>query len=348
LLRGLILAGGFATRLRPLSCSKPKLLFPIVGVPLVESMARWLSSGGVDQIILAVNHLSDRLKIEVGNRVGGVRVVFSVEETPLGTAGPIRLAANLLSKDDPFFVINGDIVSNIDIRSMIALHEEKKADATIALVSVPDPTPYGSVLADSNGIVRKFEEKSGGPSATSRVNAGVYVLSHRVVSSISVGRPVSLERDVFPKLVGDGRIHAWTHDGFWYDIGRVSEYIRANKELLEKQEHNAGEPRDNTRNAGQIVRPAYLGTKARLGAGAKVGPLTILSDNVTVGDEAIVKNSIVFEETAIGDRTIVEDAIIGERVVIGRGSRIGRGSIIAGQLSIPAGSVVSPNSVIFC
>src|SRR5437667_3074644 len=159
-LRDLILAGGFATRLRPLSCSKPKLLFPIVGMPLVESMARWLSSGGVDRIILAVNHLSDKLKIEVGHRVAGVTIEFSVEETPLGTAGPVRLASNLLSGDDPFFVTNGDIVSNIDIRRMLVMHEETRADATIALVSVRDPSPYGSVLTDSNGTVKKFEEKS--------------------------------------------------------------------------------------------------------------------------------------------------------------------------------------------
>ena len=158
-LRGLILAGGFATRLRPLSCSKPKLLFPIVGTPLVESMARWLSSGGVDQIILAVNHLSDKLKIEVGHDVAGVTVKFSVEETPLGTAGPIRLAANLLGKDGPFFVTNGDIVSDIEIRGMLAMHEETNAEATMAVVSVRDPSPYGSVLTDSNGKVKKFEEK---------------------------------------------------------------------------------------------------------------------------------------------------------------------------------------------
>jgi len=345
-LRGLILAGGFATRLRPLSCSKPKLLFPIVGVPLVESMARWLSSSGVDQIILAVNHLSDKLKIEVGHSVGGVTVAFSVEETPLGTAGPIRLAANLLGKDDPFFVMNGDIVTNIDIRGMLAMHEKKKADATIALVSVPDPSPYGSVLTDSNGIVRQFEEKSSVLSAASQVNAGVYVLSPGVIDSIPVGRSVSLERDVFPKLVRNGRMQAWIHGGFWYDIGRVSEYVRANKELLEKQELEAGP--DNRQNEGGIVRPSHLGTRARLGVGTTVGPLTILSDNVTVGDEAIVRNSIVFEETTIGEKTIVEDAVIGERVVIGKGSRIGRGSIIAGQLSVPAGSVVSPNSVILC
>ncbi len=300
-------------------------------------MARWLSSSGVDQIILAVNHLSDKLKIEVGHSVGGVTVAFSVEETPLGTAGPIRLAANLLGKDDPFFVMNGDIVTNIDIRGMLAMHEKKKADATIALVSVSDPSPYGSVLTDSNGIVRQFEEKSSVLSATSQVNAGVYVLSSRVIDSIPVGRSVSLERDVFPKLVRNGGMQAWKHDGFWYDIGRVSEYVRANRELLEKQEPKAGP--EYRQNEGGIVRPSHLGTKARLGLGTKVGPLTILSDNVTVGDEAIVRNSIVFEETTIGEKTIVEDAVIGERVVIGKGSRIGRGSIIAGQLSVPAGSV---------
>jgi len=308
-------------------------------------MARWLSSGRVDKIILAVNHLSDRLKIEVGHRVGGVKVAFSVEETPLGTAGPIRLAANLLGEDDSFLVINGDIVSNIDITGMLALHEEKKAEATIALVSVPDPSPYGSVVSDTNGVVKKFEEKSGVLSATSQVNAGVYVLSPSVVGSIPEGRSVSLERDVFPKLVRNGRMQAWMHDGFWYDIGRVSEYVRANRELLERQELKAGEI-DNRQNGRHVIRPAYLGTKARLGVGAKVGPLSILSDNVSVGDEAIVRNSIIFEETSIGEKAIIEDSVIGERVVIGSGSKIGHGSIIAGQLIIPGGSVVSPNSTI--
>ena len=311
-------------------------------------MARWLSSGGVDQIILAVNHLSDKLRIEVGHRVAGVKVTFSVEETALGTAGPIRLAANLLSKEEPFLVMNGDIVSNIDIRGMMALHREKKTDATIALVSVPEASPYGSVSMDSKGVVRKFDEKSGVLSATSLVNAGAYVFDPSVIDSIPAGRSVSLERDVFPKLVKTGRMQAWVHDGFWYDIGRITEYVRTNKELLQKQQVEANELGDDREKGRHIVRPVYLGTKARLGVGAIVGPLTILSDKVTVGDEATVQNSIVFEETTIGEKTIVEDAIIGERVVIGRGSRIGRGSIIAGQLSIPAGSTVSPNSVILC
>jgi mannose-1-phosphate guanylyltransferase len=314
-------------------------------MPLVESMARWLSSGGVNQIILAVNHLSDKLKVEVGHRVAGVTVEFSVEGTPLGTAGPIRLASNLLSRDEPFFVTNGDIVSNIDIRRMLVMHEETRADATIALVSVPDPSPYGSVLTDADGTVKNFEEKPTVHSAASHVNAGVYVFSPRIVDSIPEGRPVSLENEVFPKLVRNGRMQGWTHDGFWYDIGRLSEYVRANRELLEKQEPRARDS-NAAENGWEILRPSYLGTRTRLGVGAKVGPLSILSDNVSVGDEAIVRNSIIFEETSIGEKAIIEDSVIGERVVIGSGSKIGHGSIIAGQLVIPGGSVVSPNSTI--
>ena len=311
-------------------------------------MARWLSSGGVNEVILAVNHLSDKLKVEVGHSIGDVTVAFSVEEKPLGTAGPIRLAANLLGKDDPFFVINGDIVSDIDVRGMLTMHKEKKAAATIALVSVPDPSPYGSVLTDSDGAVKKFAEKSGTISSTNLVNAGVYVISPSVVGDIPIGRPVSLERDVFPRLAENGGMQAWIHNGFWYDIGRVSEYVRTNKELLEKEASEGGPTVPTAEGGMHIVRPAYVGAKSRVGVGAKVGPFTILSNNVTVGDEAIVRNSIVFEETAIGGKTIIEDAVIGERVVIGRGSRIGRGSIIAGQLSIPEGSIVPPDSVILC
>jgi NDP-sugar pyrophosphorylase family protein len=314
-------------------------------------MARWLSSGGVNEIILAVNHLSDKLKVDVGHSIGDVTVAFSVEEKPLGTAGPIRLAANLLTKDDPFLVINGDIVSDIDIRKMLAAHKEKKADATIALVSVPDPSPYGSVLTDPEGVVRRFAEKSGTISSANLVNAGVYVISPSVVGHIPIGRPVSLERDVFPRLAENGGMHAWIHNGFWYDIGRVSEYVRTNKELLEKEAPEGGSTERGAQYAQyerHILHPAYVGAMSRLGVGAKVGPFTILSNNVTVGDDAIVRNSIVFEETVIGEKTIVEDAVIGERVVIGRGSRIGRGSIIAGQLSIAEGSIVPPDSVILC
>ena len=343
-MKALILAGGFATRLRPLSCSKPKLLFPIVGVPLIESMARWLGSAGIDQIILAVNHLSDRLKGSIGDRLGGLKVSLSVEESPLGTAGPISLAAKLLRNDQPFVVVNGDIVTNIDLRAMVALHDREKPDATIALTSTADASPYGSVITDSHGTVRRFVEKSENRSGSNLVNAGVYVFSPELIDVIPSGRSSSLERDIFPQLAESRKMQAWTHKGIWYDIGRIPEYIRANKELLTiqaKDMNYAGLPVE-----ASLVNPAFIGTNTRAGPDSTIGPNSILSHDVSIGSKSTVKDSIIFEETEIGHGTLVEDSIVGERVIVGNNSRIRHGSIIAGQLTIPAGTTLPPNSTI--
>ena len=344
-MRAIILAGGFATRLRPLSCSKPKLLFPIVGVPLIESMARWLGSGGVDRVILAVNHLSDRLKISIGDHVGTLNISFSVEDTPLGTAGPIKLAANLLSKDEPFVVINGDLVTDIDLRAMVAFHNEKEPDATIALTSTADPSPYGSVITDSDGFVKKFIEKSDDRSGLNRINAGVYVFNPKLVRSIPSGRPTSLERDVFPRLAEDRRLQGWTHNGFWYDIGRIPEYVKANRELL-KLHVMSRESRTEPSGKIGVVNPCFIGPNSRTGPDVTIGPNSILSHDVIVGSKASVRESIIFEETEIGESAIVEDSVVGEKVVIGKDSMIGRGSIIAGQLTIPPGTILPQNSTI--
>lgn len=346
-MRALILAGGFATRLRPLSCSKPKLLFPIVGVPLVESMTSWLSSGGVDRIILAVNHLSDKLKVSIGDRLDALRVYFSVEQTPLGTAGPISLAASLLNNNEPFVVLNGDIVTDIDLKGMLAFHNKSGLDATIALVRASDSSPYGSVSTEPDGLVREFIEKSGYQSGSNLVNAGVYIFSPRILESIPKGRPVSLERDIFPGLAETRRMQAWMHKGSWYDIGRLSEYIKANKELLGVSP-GVTHGGSKTVERGLVIEPSFVGTNVRLEQGATIGPSTILSQDVRIREKSIVKDSIIFEETDVGEGTMVEDSIVGERVVIGKGSKIGRGSIVAGQLTLPAGTHLAPNSTVLC
>ena len=343
-MKALILAGGFATRLRPLSCSKPKLLFPIVGVPLVESMARWLGSAGIDQIVLAVNHLSDRLKVSIGDRLAGLKVSLSIEESPLGTAGPINLAAKLLRDDQPFVVVNGDIVTDIDLKAMVALHDRGKSEATIALISAADASAYGSVMTDSGGMVRRFVEKSEDRSGSNLVNAGVYVFSSKLIDAIPRGRSSSLERDIFPRLAENRKMQAWTHKGIWYDIGRIPEYIRANKELLITQ---AGGKKPTQLSGGaHLVNPSFIGTNSRAGPDSTIGPNSILSHDVSIGSKSSVKDSIIFEETEIGERSIIEDSIVGERVIVGRDSRIGHGSIIAGQLTIPAGTTVAPNSTV--
>lgn len=296
-------------------------------------------------MILAVNHLSDRLKVSIGDRLRGLKVSFSVEESPLGTAGPINLAGRLLRNDESFIVVNGDIATDVDLRAMVAFHNEKKPDATIALISTADPSPYGSVIMDSAGLVRRFVEKSDSRSSPNLVNAGVYIFGQKIFDSIPAGRPSSLERDIFPRLAENRRMQAWTHKGIWYDIGRIPEYIKANKELLTLRTKGKRAPAELPGKA-RLVSPSFMGANVRAGPDSTIGPNSILSHDVSVGSMSTVRDSIIFEETEIGEGTFIENSVVGEKVIVGKDSKIGRGSIVAGQLTIPPGTNVAPNSTI--
>ena len=345
-MKGLILAGGFATRLRPLSCSKPKLLFPVVGVPLIDLMIAWLREGGVRDVVLAVNHLSERLRLEVGERRLGSRIKLSIETEPLGTAGPIRLARRFLDADEPFVVVNGDIVSDINLREMVRAHKEHSALATVALIGVSDPMQYGSVTLTPDGRIAKFTEKTPARSKSTLVNAGAYILSPRVLDFIPRSGPSSLERAVFPRLAEMGVMWGGKHSGYWYDIGRIPGYVKANMEILRKSRMKATPALEGPWIGRKAVRPFHIGKGSHVQSGVRLGPNAILSERVLVGEKSRVTDSIIFEDTAIGENCIVEGALIGERVVIGEDSKIGKGSIVAGQISVPKSSIITENSVI--
>ena len=345
-MKGLILAGGFATRLRPLSCSKPKLLFPLVGVPLIDRMSDWFGRGGVSELILAVNHLSDKLRIEVARRKISAKTVLSVEETPLGTGGPISLAKPLLSGNEPLIVANGDVTNDIDLRGLLAEHARSGADATIALVSVKDTRPFGLATLDTNDRVIGFEEKSAAKQGPGWINAGVYALNPGVVAMIPHGRPVNLEREVFPILASQRRMMGWKHMGFWYDIGKIPEYIIANRELLKRPEYAMREKLDLETQSVELTQPSFVGRDCILESGAKLGPNAILSERVSVKKGATLRETIVFEQTTFNENCVVEDSVVGEAVTIGKDAKIGKGSIIAGQVVIPKGTVIKPGSII--
>jgi mannose-1-phosphate guanylyltransferase len=345
-LKGLILAGGFATRLRPLSCSKPKLLFPLVGVPLIDRMAEWFGRGGVTELILAVNHLSDKLRIEVARRNLSTKTVLSVEETPLGTGGPISFAKPFLGGKEPLIVANGDVTSDIDLRGLLEAHARSGADATIALVSVRDTRPFGLATLDASDRVIGFEEKSAAKQGPGWINAGVYALNPGVIAMIPHGRPVSLEREIFPMLADRRRMIGWKHSGFWYDIGKIPEYIVANRELLKRPEYRMGENPNVETQMVELTQPSFVGRDCVLENGARLGPNAILSERVSLKKGAALRETIVFEQTTLSENCVVEDSVIGEAVTIGRDARIGRGSIIAGQVIIPEGTVIKPGSVI--
>jgi len=345
-LKGLILAGGFATRLRPLSCSKPKLLFPIVGTPLIDYMSDWLDRGNVGEVILAVNHLSDKLRMEVAARKMGDRMALSVEETPLGTGGPLRLAASMMPGREPVVVVNGDIVSDIDLNGLTRAHMASGAEATIAVFSVGDARPFGLVTLDSRDQITGFEEKSPKAQGPGWINAGVYVLNHSVIGMIPEGRAVSLEREIFPVLANRMKLRGWRHNGFWYDIGNIKDYVATNMDLLKRGDQLLPDMRNDVSRAVDVQQPSHVGGHCVIAREAKVGPYAILSPKVEVKSGSIIRDTILFEETTIDEDCRVEGAVIGEGTRIGRGTSIGKGSVIAGEVVIAEHSVVKPGSIV--
>jgi mannose-1-phosphate guanylyltransferase len=317
-----------------------------VGVPLVDRMASWFARGGVTELILAVNHLSDKLRIEVARRKLDTKTVLSVEESPLGTGGPVSLAKPLLGTDEPVVVGNGDVVSDIDLRGLIAAHVRSGAEATIALVSVKDPRPFGLATLGADDRIVGFDEKSKTKQGPGWINAGVYVLNPKVVEMIPHGRPVSLEREIFPMLAHENKMRGWKHSGFWYDIGKIPDYIIANRELLKRADYQKGEGRFEKMQMEEVTQPSFVGRECILESGARLGPEAILSERVNVKKGAVVRETIVFEQTTLSENCLVEDSVIGEVVTIGKDARIGRGSIISGQVAVPDGAVIKPGSIV--
>jgi mannose-1-phosphate guanylyltransferase len=307
-------------------------------------MIEWLAKGDVTQVVLAVNHLSDKLRMEVAARNLGEKVALSVEESPLGTGGPLKLAEPMLTGGQPVVVVNGDVASDINLENLVDSHLKSGADATIALFEVSDPRRFGLVTLDSKDCIINFEEKSSSSNGPGSINAGVYVLHPRVLNMIPRGRAVSLEREIFPVLANQMKLHGWKHSGFWYDIGRVKDYVVANMELLERPEYRAigsmavPSPR--------IEQPSFISESCVVDRDARVGPRSILSPNVIVSKGARVRGSIVFEDTILGENCQIEGTVIGEGSKIGKRVTVGNGSVIAGEVTVPDDTVVNSGSMV--
>jgi mannose-1-phosphate guanylyltransferase len=274
-LKALILAGGFATRLRPLSCSRPKTLFPIVNKPLLQWTFERLANNGVDEAILAVNALT-RFYIRQHKPLKyGVKVRFSVDppKMPLGTGGPLKKAEKLIGHDAPFIMLNGDIYADINYRELFETHRKTGALATIALCKVGDPCSFG--VADLQGnLIRRFVEKPAkGQAPSNLINAGAYVLSPEVFRYIPEGRAVSLEREVFPKLAQEGKLCGHCIDGLWIDIGKPQEYLEANKIVLDSISKNV---KQENPASFELKSPVALDEGVLIGEKSVIGPYAIL------------------------------------------------------------------------
>lgn len=345
-LKAIILIGGFGTRLRPLTCTRPKALFPIVNKPLLQWTFEKLAQNEVNEVILAVNKLTEFHIRQQHLQRYGLTVKYSHDppKMPLGTAGPLKKAEKLIGHDEPFFVLNGDLITEINYKEMLQRHMENKAVATIALHEVEDPSRYGvAELSEDNRIKRFIEKPPKGTVTSKLINAGVYVLSPKIFEYIPAGRTVSMEREIFPLLAEKKVLYGHQIDGLWIDIGKPEEYLQTNKILLEKFSQ-----RKHCRNLKFICKePVALGRGVVVGENSIIGPCAVLGKNVVVGRNVQIRDSVIFEDTKVGDEAIIRGALIGEAVHIGKKAKINEGCIIADHAKIKDGSSLH-NKVTVC
>jgi mannose-1-phosphate guanylyltransferase len=341
-MQALVLAGGEGTRLRPLTLTTPKPVLPLAGRPFLSFMLDWAHAHGVDEVILSCGFMSDAVKAVLGDIYDGMRLRHVTEDEPLGTAGPVRLAYDEGLLEERLLVLNGDVLTDIDLTGELDQHERTGARATLALYPVDDTSSYGVVPTDEEGQVTEFIEKGGGEAPTNRINAGAYVLERDVVESIPAGRAVSFEREVFPSLVGNG-LYGYAAAGYWIDIGTPERYLEATWDLLAGRVHSTLPPRDET---GSLIYENCLLS------GAHVGPQSVLGRHCSVGTDARVERSVLYERVHVGsDAAVVESVLaegvrVGERAQVGPGAVVGAGAVIEADAVVASDGRVEPGTVV--
>lgn len=331
-LKALILAGGYATRLRPLSCSRPKTLFPIVNKPLLQWIFERLAKGGVDEAILAVNALTQFYIRQHKPQKCGLKVRFSVDppNMPLGTGGPLKKAEKLIGHDEPFIMLNGDIYADINYRELVEAHKKFGALATLALCKVEDPCSFGVADLKGNVIKRFVEKPPKGKAPSNLINAGAYVLDPEVFKYIPKNRAVSIEREVFTKLAEEGKLFGYCINGLWIDIGKPREYLEANKIVLDSM---AGKTKQKNPKSN-VNEPVALETGVSIDEKSVIGPYAILGKNVEVGANVQISNSVIFAGAHIDDGAILNGAIIGEGAKIGKNVKLSKGCVVGDHAKV--------------
>jgi mannose-1-phosphate guanylyltransferase len=346
-----ILVGGEGTRLRPLTLTTPKPMLPLVDRPFLAFPFEQLRRAGVERVILSCGYLPDAIEAEFGGDGGrwidGLRVEYAVEPEPLGTAGAIRFAAEGRVSSS-FLVLNGDILSDFDLASMVERHRERGARATIALTPVDDPTRYGLVRAGADGRVLGFLEKPRPEDIdTDLINAGAYVLEPDVLERIPSGRSVSIEREVFPDLVGRG-LYAMALAGSWFDIGTPESYLAANEALMAGRLRTnvsqrlasmpiALDPSAEVADSAELVGPVFVGPGARIGDHAHVSASSI-GAGANIGRRSTLAGAMVHEDAEVGAGSSLRRAIVGAGAALGERCSLGELALVGAGVELEAGT----------
>jgi mannose-1-phosphate guanylyltransferase len=317
--QALILAGGEGTRLRPLTYTVAKPVLPLAGRPHIAYVIDWLARHGVDDVIVSCGHLAEGMRNTLAEMELGVRIRFAEEPDARGTAGAIRFAEEMLA--ERFLVLNGDILCDLDLTAQIEQHERTGARATIALYPVEDPTGYGLVHRHEDGEITEFLEKPEPDQIdTDEINAGAYLLERSVLDEIQPDRAVSIEREVFPRLIGEG-LYGIRLEGYWIDIGTPERYLEANWDILEGR----------VKTSAAVDNQAMVGEGSEVSPDAELRPPCVVGANCTIGSGAVIERSVLLEGCTVRDNAIVVESILSAGVtvegelngaVVGEGERV--------------------------
>jgi mannose-1-phosphate guanylyltransferase len=326
--KAVVLVGGEGTRLRPLTLSTPKQMLPIVEVPMIERVLGQLAGHGVDEAVLSLGYLPDAFLDAYPEGVAaGVRLSYAVEPEPLDTAGAVRFAAEHAAVESTFVVVNGDVLTDMDVTALVAFHREHGAEGTIALHPVADPSAFGVVPTDENGQVTAFVEKPPRDEApTNLINAGTYVLEPSFLDRVAPGRRVSIERETFPAMVREGSLYALADESYWLDTGTPADYLQAHFDLVE----------------GRRGEPPAPGARRVADEVWAVGSPTLEGRTLGacfVADGAIVADGATLERSVLGPRAVVESGATVSGSVLLAGSRVAADASVAGSVLGPGATV---------
>ncbi len=333
-MKAVLLAGGYATRLRPLTITRPKPLLPVLDKPLIYWLVGSLGRAGVREVVVSVRYLSQQVKEVLGNGGElGVSVSYVEENSPLGDAGPLKLVDEVLGLESTFLVVYGDVFTDVDVAKVVELHRRSGAIATLTAVPVENPERYGVLELSGDGRVVSFVEKPTYRPRSNLANAGVYVFEPEVLKYVERGRRQKIAVDLIPKVLKRGPVYAYVHRGLWFDIGVPDDYLRANLAALGTY-YPEGYVSSSAEVLGKVENPVYVGSEVVVEEGSVVGPYTVVLGGVRVGRGSLVRGSLVMRRTRIGSSTYIKDSIIGEECSIGSWVRIESGTVIGDQVSI--------------
>ncbi|MCD6567641.1 MAG: NDP-sugar synthase [Dehalococcoidia bacterium] len=359
-MKAVILVGGKGTRLYPLTCNTPKAMVPILNKPFLEHMICYLKKYDVLDIVLAMGYLPNSIKSYFGDGTEfGVKITYLVEEKPLGTGGALKNAEFLLN--EPFFVFNGDVLTEIDLGDMVRLHRETNPRVTIALTPVDNPSLYGVVETDARNMVKRFVEKPGLHEATTNmINAGIYIIEPEILARIPASTFFMVERELFPPLLEEGQpISSYASDAYWIDIGTTEKYLKVHRDLLSREklpspchgldshQYISIENSSGAYHEARIEGPVLVGKDCTLGKNVQIKGPAVLGERCEIGENAIVEGAIVWHDSKMGKSSMLKNCIIASNCHIGDDCRIPDGCIMGDNVAIGKGSRLTPQTKVW-